>query len=818
MLSFFVATAMLAYLSLYRLTSDRWIALVTTLLSFSSFYCLYYNDMVTTEIGMDLFGVMLTFHGMVVFVQEDRFRQLLAKTCIALLLGWHVLALLFPFVIFSLGCELLHARNNGKRLVLSLLRSQSLRLGIVSLLFGVSVLALNFVMEYIALNGETPLTQLPSYGSMLRRTGQVPGAYAEYAHLLAWGSFLNEQFSWIGRMMLPYHLLGRLSVVQNPWMMPDLSILGMIATVTCLIGLIFVRHKILLASFLLSGFCWTLPMRHSVAFHPFESLFYVVIPLVFFTLGLLWICKLSNDRIMIPLTIAALLIFGVSSVQISQVGYGAETSEFHQAMMDDFEVIRKITKGKTIFVPQKQFDTDGKFSGAYQSTSYYLAGSVISYLDEQNDDALSEFFIEPKREEVSALLTPENRLMFLYDREIYDKEQEYSRIVSAGDLIVDSKFDVYHYENEFYYIKESCSPGDIETPILMNIYPIDTQDLPDNYKQSGFENIAFHFEEKGTRFAGTKKCMAGIVLPEYDIDYIKISQNDGSDRLWSSVVDVRDVLYRSRYPSVLNGDPVARSTFDLYLDGNILYYIKEPCSSDDIETPFFIKIHPVYTRDLPDHGKHDDFDSLSFSFQKKGVIFDGKCIAGIVLPEYIIDYIETGQWPYNKGIAWETIHYLTVYDKYKMLVSEEPQIRSDFDVYHRRNTLTYFKEPCTPFDTKSKFQLRINPADQNDLPYERKRYGFDNLDFYFKPNGTYFDRKCMITVLLPEYKIDSIETGQFVVNIGTDGKRHYTTLWHGAFIHRMIYAESAVLHDDGESGSRSAMQPEGRHRERRRAR
>ena len=77
MLSFFVATAVLAYLSLYRLASDEWIALAATLLSFSSFWLLYYNDMVATEGIVDLFGVMLVFHGMVIFVQDGHFRQLL---------------------------------------------------------------------------------------------------------------------------------------------------------------------------------------------------------------------------------------------------------------------------------------------------------------------------------------------------------------------------------------------------------------------------------------------------------------------------------------------------------------------------------------------------------------------------------------------------------------------------------------------------------------------------------------------------------------------------------------------------------------------
>ena len=110
LLLFFTATAVLAYLSLCRLTSNRWIALTATLLSFSSYYLLYYNDMTANEGMPDFFVVMLTFHGMIIFVQEGRFRQLLVKTCIALLIGWHVLALLLPFVIFGLVRDLLRAR------------------------------------------------------------------------------------------------------------------------------------------------------------------------------------------------------------------------------------------------------------------------------------------------------------------------------------------------------------------------------------------------------------------------------------------------------------------------------------------------------------------------------------------------------------------------------------------------------------------------------------------------------------------------------------------------------------------------------------
>ncbi len=110
MLLLFTAAAMLAYLALARLVGSGWIALTATLLAFSSYYILYYSDKISNEVTIDLFAVMLAFHGMVVFAQEGRFRQLLVKSCLALLLGWHVYAFLLPFIVLGLASELFKAR------------------------------------------------------------------------------------------------------------------------------------------------------------------------------------------------------------------------------------------------------------------------------------------------------------------------------------------------------------------------------------------------------------------------------------------------------------------------------------------------------------------------------------------------------------------------------------------------------------------------------------------------------------------------------------------------------------------------------------
>ena len=104
MLLFVSAGAVSAYLALGRLTGSGWIASAAVLAAFSSYYVLYYNDMISTQ-ATGVFGILLVFHGMVVFEQEGRFRQLVIKTCGALLLGWHVTALVLPFVVIGLAAD-----------------------------------------------------------------------------------------------------------------------------------------------------------------------------------------------------------------------------------------------------------------------------------------------------------------------------------------------------------------------------------------------------------------------------------------------------------------------------------------------------------------------------------------------------------------------------------------------------------------------------------------------------------------------------------------------------------------------------------------
>ena len=118
--------------------------------------------------------------------------------------------------------------------------------------------------------------------------------------------------------------------------------------------------------------------------------------------------------------------------------------------------------------------------------------------------------------------------------------------------------------------------------------------------------------------------------------------------------------------------------------------------------------------------------------------------------------------------------YEQLVSDYEALVSGEPAIRSDFNIYLHEDTLTYFKEPCARVDTEAMFFLHLIPANVADLPAQRRQYGFDSLDFDFDERGVIFDGKCLAKVPLPEYGISEIGTGQFVPGQGQVWKEEFT--------------------------------------------
>lgn len=106
-------------------------------------------------------------------------------------------------------------------------------------------------------------------------------------------------------------------------------------------------------------------------------------------------------------------------------------------------------------------------------------------------------------------------------------------------------------------------------------------------------------------------------------------------------------------------------------------------------------------------------------------------------------------------------------------------ISSDADVYLAEGHLVFVKDNCRPTDVEASFFLHAEPVDNEDLPGDRRPYGFENMNIrgVRRPYGfenmnirgvsmKISDRQCAFTGELPDYPVRLIRVGQYVPGAG----------------------------------------------------
>ena len=323
-----------------------------------------------------------------------------------------------------------------------------------------------------------------------------------------------------------------------------------------------------------------------------------------------------------------------------------------------------------------------------------------------------------------------------------------------------SAYNIYLADGQLIYAKEPCAPSDREGPFLLRVWPANNADLPASASPADFEDFVFLFNERGDRFDDA--CLARVALPDYPVERVRASQFDGDDEMWSAFYVFDDAIYRSASAKAALSEPAARGHFDLYLQDDSLLFLRDPCSPSDADARFLLHVQPVDNADLPQARREYGFDNLTFGFDERGAIFDGKCAAIADLPAYPIERVRFGQFD-GADALWSAFFVLDD-AAYRSAVAEaaisEPVARNHFDLYLQDDRLLFIREPCAPSDADARFFVHVHPVDGGDLPRERRQHGFDNLDFRFDERGLRFDGKCAAIADLPAYPIGRIRVGQ----------------------------------------------------------
>ncbi len=226
-------------------------------------------------------------------------------------------------------------------------------------------------------------------------------------------------------------------------------------------------------------------------------------------------------------------------------------------------------------------------------------------------------------------------------------------------------------------------------------------------------------------------------------------------RIYRCVVDPV-VWYKGYRRKALATEPLSRSWFDAYRVDDVMVYVRDDCSPDDLKRQFFLRVQSADGWYRPSmmpggtlSGIHD------FNFRRRGARIDGDCVAVAPLPAHPIARIHTGQFT----PAWAEAARRAVADA-------EPLAGSAFAVWLSADVdgpaLTYVRENCATEDLGARFFLHVYPADGGVLPDWRVAYGFANLDFSWREYGARTeDGACVAVAPLPAYPVASVHTGQF---------------------------------------------------------
>ena len=241
--------------------------------------------------------------------------------------------------------------------------------------------------------------------------------------------------------------------------------------------------------------------------------------------------------------------------------------------------------------------------------------------------------------------------------EILDAVQELQ--VSVREPDIRANFDVYIDDGQLIYVKESCSVEDRDLLFFLHVFPADENDLPDGREESGFDTLGFELTQEGGEYGGG--CFAAVDLPRYDIASVRTGQITDSAETWSAYYnfDLPDIADAVQEVLQSDLDPKIRSNFNVYIDDGQLIYVKESCSTEDRDLPFFLHVFPADENDLPDGREESGFDNLDFELWQNGGESDKVCFAVVGLPAYEIMSIRTGQWVRGDGNVWEASIELT---------------------------------------------------------------------------------------------------------------------------------------------------------------
>jgi hypothetical protein len=370
---FFLLSIILAYMLLKTLLEDNLKAFIVALFVFSSYFMLYYSDMIFNDIP-SLFGFMLAMYMVACLVKNPLSNfKVIIFSLLSISMGWQVYSVLFSWLFVDIGFAIKRRSFSLKGLIYS----PSFIATTTATCFGLFIILAQLLNEALAV-GE-PLSNSGTFQSALWRLGLGNSqTYSQYTSILGWPYFLFQQGLRIAVLLVPFSVLATFLMKLKYVVIIGMSAIVLFAAtlfrrkenINALVS--FTRancHLFLVLN--LSGFFWSMPLRHFVVFHDFQSVFYVGIPLAVYS-SLIYIRGPKA-----PFAVLITSVLFIASVFSANCLKSQAASRLNEVTSEFQKIEEKLPLNARV-----QFEiSDSLLSLGYCSIDFYTAGVLRATLD-----------------------------------------------------------------------------------------------------------------------------------------------------------------------------------------------------------------------------------------------------------------------------------------------------------------------------------------------------------------------------------------------------------------------------------------------------
>ncbi len=394
----FLATLIMAFLLLDKLTGNKLLSLTVALLAFSNPYLLWYKDMVHFD-QPALFGFLLLTYAIAAYKLDGKKRVPLYISmfiAIALGRGYASYGVLFVWLGIEAFLILRSKSIDFREKVKSMVRHPSFLLLIVAIAWGGSLLSYNIIVE--AQKTDHSIFSSGILHSAKNRLSLNPEYNEEKEGIVNWPGFTKGQINRIIQWSLPFkHPF--FGLFEN-----GLLLLGMFIVIGLMIRRQELEKRILYLIVSLSGFAWLFPLRNLAAFHDYTTMYYIGIPLAFFLS--IFIFLNPSRRVSYALVLIGLAVYISAIIQLKS--WHEERAGNANAYTYDFMQI------------QEKLDETGQNVYMRESIPYgpFPAGFYLSgqYLTIQEDQANTEYVVTRNWKYLPDNLTPDNKIIYLFKK------------------------------------------------------------------------------------------------------------------------------------------------------------------------------------------------------------------------------------------------------------------------------------------------------------------------------------------------------------------------------------------------------------------